>query len=109
MRSDTFEKVCGAIDAGRVHVSEHGYDEAVADGLRVVDVIEETLRGEVIEDYPEDPRGRSCLVHLAVDDDRPVHAVWGFDPEVGRAILITVYRPDPRRWSDDFRQRRTTT
>ena len=71
-------------------------------------VFDETPRGEVIEDYPTDPRGPSCLVLLAVEGDLPVHFVWGFDDGAGRAILITVYRPDPERWSDDFMKRRPT-
>lgn len=108
MQSDTFDKVCEAVDAARVHVSEHAYDEAVEDGLSVVAVIDQTTGAEVIEDYPDDPRGPSCLVLLAPERDQPVHAVWGFDEGVGRAILITVYRPDPERWSDDFRKRRST-
>jgi hypothetical protein len=60
LQDDTFEKVCKAITTGRVHVSEHAYDEAVADDLSVVDVIDATPTGEVIEDYPDDPRGASC-------------------------------------------------
>jgi len=108
LRSDTFDKVCEAIDDGRVHVSEHAYDEAVEDALSVVAVIDETGRGRVIEDYPTDPRGPTCLVLLAAGQDEPVHAVWGFDDGAARAILITVYRPDRERWSGDFRQRRPT-
>jgi hypothetical protein len=48
VQSDTFDKVCAAIAAGQVHVSEHAYDEAVDDGLSAVDVIDATSRGEVI-------------------------------------------------------------
>lgn len=106
MKISTFEKVCKGIAQERVHVSEHAYDEAVEDALSVVDVIDETRNGEVIEDYPSDPRGSSCLVLLTMDEDSPVHAVWSFDDGSGQAILVTVYRPDPSRWSDDFKQRR---
>lgn len=109
MQSDTFDKVCTAIVVTRIHVSEHAYDEAVEDDLSVVDVIDQTQNGEVIEDYPDDPRGASCLVLMNVGDKQPVHAVWAFDDGSGRAILITVYRPDPTRWSDDLRQRRAKT
>jgi hypothetical protein len=106
VQSDTFDKVCAAVVVGQVHVSEHAHDEAVDDGLSVVDVIDATPSGEVIEDYPTDPRGASCLALIT----RPaVHAVWAFDEGSGRAILITVYRPDPARWSDDFRHRRRRT
>jgi len=75
MQSNTFDKVCAAIAAAQVHVSEHAYDEAVDDGLSVIDVIDATPRGEVIEDYPTDPRGASCLALITVGNDRPVHAV----------------------------------
>jgi hypothetical protein len=109
VQSDTFAKVCAAVAAGQVHVSEHAYDEAVDDGLSVVDLLDATPSGEVIEDYPTDPRGASCLALIAVGNDRPVHAVWAFDEGAGRAILITVYQPDPARWSDDFRIRRRRT
>ena len=109
MQSNTFDKVCKAIANGRIHVSDHAYDEAVEDDLSVVDVIDRTPNREVIEDYPDDPRGSSCLVLLKVGDEQPVHAVWAFDDGSGRAILVTVYRPDPTRWSDDLRQRRPKT
>ena len=109
MQSDTFDKVCKAIASGRTHVSEHAYDEAVEDDLSVVDVIDRTSNGEVIEDYPNDRRGSSCLALLHVGEEDPVHAVWAFDDGSGRAILITVYRPDPARWSNDLRQRRPKT
>jgi hypothetical protein len=58
--------VCRAVTGGRTHVSEHAYDEAVDDELSVVDVIDTTPSGEVIEDYPTDPRGSSCLVLIRV-------------------------------------------
>jgi uncharacterized protein DUF4258 len=106
VQSNTFDKVCVAVVAGQVHVSEHAHDEAIDDGLSIIDVIDATSTGEVIEDYPTDPRGASCLALITIGKDMPVHAVWAFDEGSGRAILITVYRPDPARWSDDLRHRR---
>lgn len=106
LENDTFDEVCEAVAVGRVYVSEHAYDEAVADDFSVVDVIDATPEGELIEDYPDDPRGRSCLVLLRAGDRVAAHAVWAYDDGSGRAILVTVYRPDPARWSGDMRQRR---
>lgn len=106
MESKTFDSVRTAVAAGDVHVSKHARDEAVRDALSVMDVIHATARSEVIEDYPDDARGPSCLVLLRAADGRPVHAVWAFDDAARRAILVTMYRPDPDRWSEDFRQRR---
>lgn len=108
MQGNTFDEVCRAIGAGRVHVSEHALDEAMDDNISILEVLVRTPAAEVIEDYPDDPRGASCLVLLAVGSVEPVHAVWAFDGGSGRAILVTVYRPDPDRWSDDLRQRRRT-
>lgn len=59
--------------------------------------------GEVIEDYPDDPRGHSCLI-LGVDDSSgTVHVVCA--PKDDFLTIITAYRPDAQRWSADFRTR----
>jgi len=59
---------------------------------------------EVIEDYPNDPRGHSCLVLTFENGDpcKPLHIVVGVDS----AVIITVYRPDPLEWLEDFKTRR---
>lgn len=98
--------VVDAVVAGRVRVSAHALREAEEDGLTLGDIEAATLGGECIEDYPDDPRGPSCLILGWRDRGGPVHAVWGFDVVSRQAILITVYLPDPQRWSDDFRRRR---
>jgi hypothetical protein len=28
----------------------------------------------------------------------PIHSVWAYNSGNGWAVLITVYRPDPKRW-----------
>ena len=58
--------------------------------------------GEVIEDYPEDARGHSCLM-LHTPRGRPVHVVCS--PKVDYLAIITAYVPDPASWSADFRRR----
>ncbi len=62
------------------------------------------LGGELIEDYPEDVRGHSCLL-LGFEEDagEPVHVVCS--PKDEYLAIITAYRPKPDQWSDDFRQR----
>ena len=105
MQSATFKNVQDAVVDGRVYVSEHAYDEAVADRIEILELFGHLSTADVIEDYPQDPRGASCLV-LSVG---PIHSVWGYDDEAKQGILITVYRPDPSRWSEDFRVRRPKT
>lgn len=59
--------------------------------------------GEVIEDYPEDVRGLSCLILGLGDDNRPIHIVCS--PKDEYLALITAYLPAEEEWSDDFRVR----
>ena len=106
VESDTFLAVCESVRSHLVRVSSHALEEAEADSLKLDEIATITQTGECIEDYPSDTRGPSCLVLGHLSDRAPVHALWGYDGPSRQAILITVYRPDPRRWSEDFRKRR---
>ena len=59
--------------------------------------------GEIIEDYPEDVRGHSCLMLGSVDSGRPVHVVC--TPRDEYLAIISAYLPDPLKWSEDFQKR----
>lgn len=40
-------------------------------------------------------------------DGHSIHAVWGIPSEsLSPAVLVTAYRPDPKRWADDFNRRK---
>jgi hypothetical protein len=60
-------------------------------------------RGSIIEEYPNDPRGHSCLMLGFGIDRRPIHIVCA--PKDDFLAVITAYLPDSREWSDDFRKR----
>ena len=62
-------------------------------------------QGEVIEDYPTDARGHSCLLLGAGTGDRPIHVVCA--PKDDYLAVITAYLPDQDEWSDDFKKRTT--
>jgi len=69
------------------------------------DDIEEAIRnGAIIEDYPEDPRGPSCLI-LGQSGSRPLHVVCA-RLEEEQILIITAYEPDPAEWESDWRTRR---
>jgi hypothetical protein len=67
-----------------------------------VDVV--VTQGELIEDYPNDLRGHSCLMLGFGDGGRAVHVVCS--PKNDYLAIITAYLPDPAQWSEDFRRRR---
>jgi hypothetical protein len=67
--------------------------------------VEEAIRnGAIIEDYPEHPRGPSCLI-LGRAGGRPLHVVCGRLAEE-QILIITAYEPDPAEWEADWRTRR---
>jgi hypothetical protein len=61
------------------------------------------MTGEVIEDYPEDLRGHSCLILGFGQSNRPIHIVCS--PKNEYLAIITAYLPDPLQWSSDFKRR----
>lgn len=61
----------------------------------------------VIEPYPNDPRGKSCLIWGTIANGRIGHIVCGYPPN---SLVITTYWPDsdPQRWEDlEYTIRRT--
>lgn len=60
--------------------------------------------GQLIEDYPGDVRGHSCLLLGSGDSGRPIHVVCAPKPEY--LAIITAYIPHPDQWSTDFKRRR---
>jgi hypothetical protein len=58
-----------------------------------------------IASYPEDKRYPSTLL-LGFEKNEPVHVLVGRDEATGDCVVITVYRPEPSKWSDDYRTRR---
>jgi Domain of unknown function (DUF4258) len=61
------------------------------------------MTGRLVEDYPEDLRGHSCLLLGHGDGDRPIHVVAA--PKDKYLAIITTYEPDPTQWSSDFMRR----
>jgi len=59
---------------------------------------------EVVEDYPNDPRGHSCLLMGRTRDERVIHVVCA--PKVDYLAVVTVYTPSLLEWELDFKTRR---
>jgi hypothetical protein len=72
--------------------------------ISVQELREAMAVGEVIEDYPTDKYGPSCLVFGFTLVRRPLH-IHCSSPSRPLVKLMTLYEPDPRRWVD-FKVRR---
>jgi hypothetical protein len=61
-------------------------------------------QGEIIEDYPEDARGHSCLMLGKGASSRPVHVICS--PKDEYLAIITAYLPANDEWMDKFKVRK---
>jgi Domain of unknown function (DUF4258) len=85
--------------------SKHAVDQSILRQIRVQEIREIISNGQVIEDYPNDKYGPSCLISGLTQNQRTIHVQCSY-PSRPLLKIITLYEPDPQRWNDDFTQRR---
>jgi hypothetical protein len=85
--------------------SQHAADQSIVREISVNEIREAIAVGEVIENYPEDKYGPSCLILGFTEGDRPLHVQCSY---ASRPLvkIITVYQPDPQLWIE-YRKRRS--
>lgn len=104
--SEFLEKLLALVSSNEVLISEHGYDELANDDILASEVINGLTNGEIIEEYPNFPKGPCALILQSDSEGKPPHTVWGIPSgAMSPAVLVTAYRPDPERWTSDFRKR----
>lgn len=101
----TIDRIVDAIRNNRLPITDHADEEAQADKLTFDEIFFSVFQGEIIEDYPRDKPYPSYLIYGDTFTNEPVHSVWAYNEDNQWAVLITVYRPDPKRWLD-WRKRR---
>ena len=105
--SQTLQAVLELVARQEVVVSDHGYDELAADDILVQDILTGANEATVIEDYPTYYKGPCVLVLQKDQQGQPLHVVWGIPKNASSpAVVVTAYRPDPARWTDDFMRRK---
>jgi len=100
------EEIRRKIDANEFEFSRHAVDQTIIRRVSVQEVREVFANGEVIEDYPEDKYGPSCLIYGRTAAARALHIHCSY-PSRPLIKVITIYEPDPARWVD-FRIRRAS-
>ena len=108
MRSAIFNRILQLIVRREVVISDHGYEELLADDILIRDIMAGAAEGRVIEEYPTYHKGPCVLVLQRDHDGEPIHVVWGIPSGATfPAVVITAYRPEPSRRSEDFTRRRS--
>lgn len=85
----------------RVHATRRMFQRRIGEK----DARELLETGEVIEEYEEDFPLQSVLVSGISAGKRSLHAVIGIDFNLRRLHIITIYEPDPCKWSKNHRRR----
>jgi|SRR6185436_13727551 len=91
---------------GEFEFSQHAVDQTVLRRILVQEIREAFATAALIEDYPDDKYGPSCLLLGFTQSERPLHVQCSY-PTRPLVKIITVYEPDPLQWID-LRVRRPT-
>ena len=84
----------------RIILTQHVVKRCQERGIAFNDIVNAILRGEIIEQYPDDYPYPSCLIL----SDGPLHVVAGIGQ--GMIWIITAYKPTAQKWESDWKTRK---
>jgi hypothetical protein len=93
------------IHQGQFEFTQHAVDQSILRHISVQELREAIEGSEIIEDYPDDKYGPSCLILGFTRGNRPIHVHCSY-PSRPLIKIVTVYEPDPLLWLD-LKVRRT--
>ena len=98
------EEIRIKIKRRRYEYSKHAVDQSIIRDISVAELEDAMVeKSEIIEDYPDDKYGPSCLILSHTKTGRPLHIQCSY-PNRPLVKIITLYEPDPELWID-FRVR----
>lgn len=90
----------------KISWSLHAVKKLRIECLRKKEIEDSLKECTIIEDYVMEGRPLpGCLV-LGFIGSIPVHSVIAIDRGFDRIFVITVYKPSPERWENDWRRRK---
>jgi hypothetical protein len=101
------EELRAKIAADEFEFSKHATDQTLLRGITVQEIREAIAAAQVIEDYPDDKYGPSCLLIGFTQAGRALHVQCSY-PSRPKIKVITVYEPEPNLWVE-FKVRRKTS
>ena len=79
--------------------SRHALDQTLLREISVQEIRETLTTALIIEDYPNDKYGPSCLLFGMTHKNRPIHIQCTY-PSLLLVRIITAYEPNPEKWID---------
>ena len=98
------EDIKRKVGEGRYTISFTHTEKLRLRRIKAADIEQAVKSGNIIEDYPNDPRGRSCLI-LGRVGNRNLHILFA-RLEAEELRVVTAYEPDPEEWENDWQTRK---
>jgi len=83
----------------RYEYSQHAVDQSILRHITGNEIVEAIEAGGIIEDYPGDKYGPSCLIFGRTVKGRPSHIQCSY-PSRPKIKVVTLYEPDLEEWID---------
>ena len=98
------EEICQKVRQNLFEFSQHAVNQSILRQISIQELREAIEQSEIIEDYPDDKYGASCLLLGFTLMNRPLHIHCSY-PSRPLLKIITLYEPNPDLWID-FKLRR---
>ena len=80
--------------------SKHAVDQSIVRHISLQELHEAIMNGKIIENYPDDKYGPSCLIFgYTTSSKRPLHIQCSY-PTRQLVKIITLYEPDSEQWNN---------
>lgn len=99
----TIDEIKEKVEKNQYEYTLHAEIERRADDLTFYQIEEAILAGDILEQYPDDGRGESCLL-VGFSENIPIHVVCGGRGD--KVVIITVYVPKPPKFVDPWTRSR---
>jgi hypothetical protein len=93
------QEIRAKVARNQFEFSQHAVDQSILRRISVGELREAVASAEIIEDYPDDKFGPSCLIFGLTLGKRPLHIQCSY-PSRPLIKIITLYEPDPDLWID---------
>jgi hypothetical protein len=93
------DEIRAKIGDGLFEFSKNAVDQSILRNISVDDLVESIANGTIIEEYPDDKYGPSCLIFGLTRAGRPLHCQRSY-PSRETLKIITLYQPDADLWID---------
>lgn len=90
-------EIRNAFGKGKFRYTKHGAEQRINRNIFSEEIDHAIFNGQIIENYPSDKYGPSCLIYGKTNTGRPLHIQIGLLPIIS---IVTVYEPDPKDWID---------